>query len=55
MHNYKYIYIYIYNYQTKCPNRIALRDGKKSARPAEVGAPAPVFEKSAIELQHKKK
>ena len=39
--------------QTNCPDRIALRAGKKRACPAEVGALAPVFEKSAIELKRK--
>ena len=34
-------------------NRIALRAGKKGARPAEVGALALVFEKSATELKQK--
>ncbi len=33
--------------------RIALRAGKKGARPAEVGALASVFEKSATELKLK--
>ena len=36
--------------QTTYTNRIALRAGKKGARPAEVGALASVFEKST-ELQ----
>ena len=36
--------------QTTCINRIALRAGKKWTRPAEVGALASVFEKSATEL-----
>ena len=40
--------------QTTCPNRIALRTGKKGARPAEVGALASVFEKSATELKQQK-
>ena len=35
--------------QTTYTNRIALRAGKKGARPAEVGALASVFEKSATE------
>ena len=35
------------------PNRIALRAGKKGTRPAEVGALARVFEKSATELKLK--
>ena len=40
--------------QTTCPNRIALRGiKKKGARPAEVAAHAPVFEKSATELKLK--
>ena len=33
---------------------ITLRAGKKGARPAEVGALASVFEKSATELKQKK-
>ena len=37
--------------QTAFTNRIALRAGKKGARPAEVGALASVFEKSATELK----
>ena len=36
-------------------NHIALREGKKGARPAEVGALASVFEKSATELKLKQK
>ena len=40
--------------QTTCINRIALRAGKKGARPAEVGALASVFEKSATELKQQK-
>ena len=39
--------------QTTYINRIALRTGKKGARPAEVGALASVFEKSATELKQK--
>ena len=39
--------------QTTCINRIALRAGKKGARPAEVGALASVFEKSATDLKQK--
>ena len=39
--------------QTTCPNRIALRAGKKGVRPAEVGALASVFEKSPTELNQK--
>ena len=39
--------------QTTFTNRIALRVGKKGARPAEVGALASVFEKSATELKQK--
>ena len=39
--------------QTTYINRIALRAGKKGARPAEVGALASVFEKSATELKQK--
>ena len=37
--------------QTISPNRIVLRTGKKGSRPAEVGALASVFEKSATELK----
>ena len=40
--------------QTTYTNRIALRAGKKGARPAEVGALASVFEKSATELKRSK-
>ena len=40
--------------QTTCINRIALRAGKKGVRPAEVGALASVFEKSATELKQQK-
>ena len=39
--------------QTAYINRIALRVGKKGARPAEVGALTSVFEKSATELKQK--
>ena len=39
--------------QTTYINHIALRAGKKGARPAEVGALASVFEKSATELKKK--
>ena len=39
--------------QTTYINRIALRAGKKGARPAGVGALASVFEKSATELKQK--
>ena len=39
--------------QTTYTNRIAPRAGKKGARPAEVGALASVFEKSATELKQK--
>ena len=39
--------------QTTYINRITLRTGKKGARPAEVGALASVFEKSATELIQK--
>ena len=39
--------------QTAYTNRIALRAGKKRARPAEVGALASVFEKSGTELKQK--
>ena len=40
--------------QTTYINRIALRVGEKGARPAEVGALATVFEKSATELKKQK-
>ena len=40
--------------QTTYTNRIALRAGKKGARPAEVGALASLFEKSATELKQSK-
>ena len=40
--------------QTTYTNHIALRAGKKGARPAEVGALASVFEKSATELKRQK-
>ena len=40
--------------QTTYINRIALRTGKKGARPAEVGARASVFEKVATELKQQK-
>ena len=40
--------------QTTYINRIALRAGKKEARPAEVGALVSVFEKSATELKQQK-
>ena len=40
--------------QTTYTNRIALRAGKKGARPAEVGALASVFEKSPTELKQSK-
>ena len=40
--------------QTTYTNRIALRAGKKGARPAEVGALASRFEKSATELKQSK-
>ena len=40
--------------QTTFTNRIALRAGKKGARPAEVGALASVFEKSATEHKQSK-
>ena len=39
--------------QTTCPNRIALRTGKKGARPTEIGDLVSVFEKSATELKQK--
>ena len=41
--------------QTTYTNRIALRAGKKGARPAEFGALASVFEKSATELKQSKR
>ena len=41
--------------QTKSPNRIVLHEDKKAPCPAEVGALAPVFEKSAAELKQKQK
>ena len=40
--------------QTTYINRIALRAGKKGARPADVGALSSVFEKSATELKQQK-
>ena len=40
--------------QTTYINRIALRAGKKGARPTEVGALASVFKKSATELKKTK-
>ena len=40
--------------QTTYINRIALRTGKKRVHPAEVGALASVFEKSATELKQQK-
>ena len=40
--------------QTTCPNHIALHAGKKGAGPAEVGALASVFKKSATELKQQK-
>ena len=40
--------------QTTYINCIALHAGKKGARPAEVGAQASVFEKSATELKQQK-
>ena len=40
--------------QTTCTNCIALRVGKKGARPAEVRALASVFVKSATELKRQK-
>ena len=40
--------------QTTHTNRIALCAGKKGARPAEVGALASVFEKSATKLKRQK-
>ena len=41
--------------QTTCPNRTALRTGKKGVRPAEVRELAPVFEKSVTVLRLKQK
>ena len=41
--------------QTICPNCTAHRTSKKATHPAEVGALASVFEKSATELKKKKK
>ena len=41
--------------QTTCPNGIVLRAGEKGTRPAEVGALASMFEKSAAELKAKTK
>ena len=41
--------------QTMCPDQIALRVGKHRAPSADVGALAPVFEKSATELKLKPK
>ena len=41
--------------QTTCPNRIALYVGKKGARPTDVEALTPVFEKSATGLKLKEK
>ena len=38
-----------------CSNCITLRRGKKGVRPTEVGALAPVFEKSDTELKLKQK
>ena len=37
------------------PNRTTLRASNQEARPAEVGAVAPMFEKSATELKLKSK
>ena len=37
--------------QTIYSNRIALREGKKEATPAEVGPLASIFEKSATKLK----
>ena len=56
MHTYIYSHMHIYTLtmthtQTTYTNRIALHAGKKGARPAEVGALASVFEKSATELK----
>ena len=41
--------------QITCPNCITLHMGKKRTHLAEVGAQAPVFEKSATELKQKQK
>ena len=41
--------------QTTYPNRVALRVGKKGVCPAEVGALAPLLEKSATKLKLKQK
>ena len=41
--------------QTTCPNCITLHTGIKGARPANVGALASVFKKSAAELKLKQK
>ena len=45
--------VWVAHTQTTYPNQTALREGKKGARPAEVGALAQVFEKSATELKLK--
>ena len=37
--------------QTTCTNHIAIRAGKKGARPTKIGALVSVFEKSATELK----
>ena len=39
--------------QTTCPTRVAFRAGKKGVRPADIGALASLFEKSATELKQK--
>ena len=41
--------------QTICPNDMALLAGNQGPLFAEVGFLTPVFEKSAIELNHKQK
>ena len=55
IHIYSHRKITMTRTQTRSINRIALRAGKKGARPAEVGALASVFEKSATELKLKQK
>ena len=45
--------ITIIHTQTTCPNLLALRTGKKWARPVKVGYIASEFEKSATELKQK--
>ena len=41
--------------QTTCPNCITLHAGKKGVRPAEVGDPVSIFEKSTTKLKLKQK